>query len=94
CDLLYSFVDVERVARHANARTYSMGVALSPCSLPQTLRPIFLMGEGEMEIGMGLHGEPGVAREPLRPADAVTYELLESIIRDMNADRGVRVAVL
>ncbi|NEJ15109.1 dihydroxyacetone kinase [Rhizobium leguminosarum] len=94
CDLLYSFDDVERVARHANARTYTMGVALSPCSLPQTLRPNFLIGEGEMEIGMGIHGEPGVAREPLRPADAVTDELLDSILREMKADRGDRVAVL
>ncbi|NYT33725.1 dihydroxyacetone kinase subunit DhaK [Rhizobium sp. WYCCWR 11128] len=94
CDLLYSFDDVERVARHANARTYTMGVALSPCSLPQTLRPNFLIGEGEMEIGMGIHGEPGVAREPLRPADAVTDELMDSILREMKADRGDRVAVL
>ncbi|NKM31761.1 dihydroxyacetone kinase subunit DhaK [Rhizobium laguerreae] len=94
CDLLYSFDDVERVARHANARTYTMGVALSPCSLPQTLRPNFLIGEGEMEIGMGIHGEPGVAREPLRPADAVTDELIDSILREMKADRGDRVAVL
>jgi dihydroxyacetone kinase-like protein len=94
CDLLYSFDDVERVARHANARTYTMGVALSPCSLPQTLRPNFLIGEGEMEIGMGIHGEPGVAREQLRPADAVTDELLDSILREMKADRGDRVAVL
>lgn len=84
----------EDVARHANARTYTMGVALSPCSLPQTLRPNFLIGEGEMEIGMGIHGEPGVAREPLRPADAVTDELMDSILREMNADRGDRVAVL
>ncbi|MBY5721382.1 dihydroxyacetone kinase subunit DhaK [Rhizobium leguminosarum] len=94
CDLLYSFDDVERVARHANARTYTMGVALSPCSLPQTLRPNFLIGEGEMEIGMGIHGEPGVAREPLKPADEVTDELMDSILREMKADRGDRVAVL
>ncbi|WP_027664507.1 dihydroxyacetone kinase subunit DhaK [Rhizobium leguminosarum] len=94
CDLLYSFDDVERVARHANARTYTMGVALSPCSLPQTLRPNFLIGEGEMEIGMGIHGEPGVAREPLKPADAVTDQLMDGILREMKADRGDRVAVL
>ncbi|MBY5813452.1 dihydroxyacetone kinase subunit DhaK [Rhizobium leguminosarum] len=94
CDLLYSFDDVERVARHANARTYTMGVALSPCSLPQTLRPNFLIGEGEMEIGMGIHGEPGVAREPLKPADEVTDQLMDGILREMKAARGDRVAVL
>lgn len=94
CDLLYSFDDVERAARHANARTYTMGVALSPCSLPQTLRPNFLIGEDEMEIGMGIHGEPGMAREPLRSADAVTDELMDNILREMKAAPGDRVAVL
>lgn len=94
CDLLYSLDDVERAARHANSRTYTMGVALSPCSLPQTLRPNFLIGEGEMEIGMGIHGEPGVARGPLKTADEVTDELMESILREMNASPGDRIAVL
>ena len=94
CDLLYSFDEVERAARHANARTYTMGVALSPCSLPQTLKPNFQIGEEEMEIGMGIHGEPGVARGPLKPADAVTDELMDNILREMKAERGDRVAVL
>ncbi|MFA1624143.1 dihydroxyacetone kinase subunit DhaK [Rhizobium mongolense] len=94
CDLLYSLDDVERAARHANSRTYTMGVALSPCSLPQTLRPNFLIGEDEMEIGMGIHGEPGVARGPLKTADEVTDELMDSILREMNASPGDRVAVL
>ncbi|CDM61090.1 MULTISPECIES: dihydroxyacetone kinase subunit DhaK [Rhizobium] len=94
CDLLYSFDDVERAARHANSRTYTMGVALSPCSLPQTLKPNFLIGEDEMEIGMGIHGEPGMAREPLKTANEVTDELMDSILREMKASRGDRVAVL
>ena len=50
---------VERIARKANAQTFTMGVALSPCSLPQTRRPNFEIGADEMEIGMGIHGEPG-----------------------------------
>lgn len=94
CDLLYSFDDVEHAARHANSRTYTMGVALSPCSLPQTLKPNFLIGEDEMEIGMGIHGEPGMAREPLKTANEVTDELMDSILREMKAGRGDRVAVL
>ena len=95
CDLMYSLEDVERVARHANSRTYTMGVALSPCSLPQTLKPNFLIGEGEMEIGMGIHGEPGVARGPLRSADEVTDQLLDGILGEMGAaEAGDRVAVL
>jgi dihydroxyacetone kinase-like protein len=72
-----------------------MGVALSPCSLPQTLKPNFLIGEGEMEIGMGIHGEPGVARGPLRSADEVTDQLLDGILAEMGAaEAGDRVAVL
>jgi len=95
CDLMYSLEDVERVARHANSRTYTMGVALSPCSLPQTLKPNFLIGEDEMEIGMGIHGEPGVARGPLRSADEVTDQLLDGILGEMGAaEAGDRVAVL
>ncbi|APO78086.1 dihydroxyacetone kinase dihydroxyacetone-binding subunit K 1 (plasmid) [Rhizobium etli 8C-3] len=94
CDLLYSLDDVERAARRANSRTYTMGVALSPCSLPQTLRPNFMIGEDEMEIGMGIHGEPGVARGPLKTADEVTDELMDSILGEMNASPGDRVAVL
>jgi len=94
CDLMYSFDEVERAARYANSRTYSMGVALSPCSLPQTLKPNFLIGEDEMEIGMGIHGEPGVARGSLRSADEVTDQLMDGILQEMSAPAGDRVAVL
>jgi len=94
CDLMYSFDDVERLARWANERTYTMGVALSPCSLPQTRKPNFEIGPDEMEIGMGIHGEPGVARGPMRSADEVTSELVGKILDEMKPARGDRVAVL
>lgn len=94
CDLMYSFDEVERVARHANARTYTMGVALAPCSLPQTLRHNFEIGDGDMEIGMGIHGEPGVARGALKTADEVTDDLMDKILDEMKTARGDRVAVL
>ena len=57
----YDLDGVTAVAERANARTLSMGVALEPCSLPHTRRPHFDIGPDEMEIGMGVHGEPGVA---------------------------------
>jgi dihydroxyacetone kinase-like protein len=94
CDKLWSFDDCERVARKANAQTYTVGVALSPCSLPHTLTPNFSIGDGEMEIGMGIHGEPGVRRAPLRKADDVTDEMLDMIFAEMPASRGDKVAVL
>ncbi|WP_271022504.1 dihydroxyacetone kinase subunit DhaK [Rhizobium sp. RCAM05973] len=94
CDMMYGFDEVERVACLANERTFTMGVALSPCSLPQTLKPNFELGADEMEIGMGIHGEPGVARGPLKPADQVTEELVAKILHEMKPARGDRVAVL
>lgn len=93
-DLMLSLDEVERVARHANARTFTMGVALSACSLPQTRRPNFDLPAGEMEIGMGIHGEPGVRRGPLLPANAVADEMMDAILAEMSAARGDRVAVL
>jgi phosphoenolpyruvate---glycerone phosphotransferase subunit DhaK len=93
-DLMLPLDEVERVARHANARTYTLGVALAPCSLPQTRRPNFEIAPGEMEIGMGIHGEPGMRREALRPADAVTDEIMDAILAEMGAAKGDRVAVL
>ena len=93
-DLMMPLDEVERVARHANARTYTLGVALAPCSLPQTRRPNFEIAAGEMEIGMGIHGEPGMRREALRPADAITDEIMDAILAEMGAAKGDRVAVL
>lgn len=85
---------VERAARHANARTASMGVALGPCSMPQTRSPNFHIGEDEMEIGMGIHGEQGIARVPLETADRVADRLLTPILDDLGLTEGDRVAVL
>ena len=91
---MLSFDECERIARKANDHTYTMGVALSPCSLPQTRRPNFEIGADEMEIGMGIHGEPGVARGKLKSADEITDEMIDRIFAEMAPSRGDRVAVL
>lgn len=85
---------VEALALAANEATRSMGVALSPCSLPQTGKPNFTIGEEDMEIGMGLHGEPGIRREKLAPADVVTDELMDTILGELALRPKDRVAVL
>lgn len=90
----YSFESVVEVTKKANANTRTMGVALSPCSLPQTGEPSFTLPEGEMEIGLGIHGEPGVERGPVRTANEVTDSLLEHIMGDLELNSGDRVAVL
>jgi len=94
CDEMMSIDEVERVARYANARTYTMGVALSPCSLPQTRMPNFEIGADEMEIGMGIHGEPGIARGPLHSADEIVDDMMDRILDEMSFAEGDRVAVL
>ncbi len=82
-----SLAEVERVALKANAATRSMGVALSACEVPGSGRPTFDLPEGEMEIGMGVHGEPGIKRGPLQPADEVARILVDAIVADVG-DRG------
>ena len=94
CDMMLPFDEVERIARHANDRTFTMGVATSPCSLPEALSPNFEIGPDEMEIGMGIHGEAGVRRGPLRPADRIADEIMDAILAEMGAVKGDRVAVL
>lgn len=93
-DLGYNLQDVTRVANKANDNTLSMGVGLSPCSLPQTGKPSFEIGEDEMEVGLGHHGEPGIRKAKLDTADNVTDELLNTILGEMELNKGDDVAVL
>ena len=93
-DLGEPLARVEALALAANEATRSIGVALSPCSLPQTGKPNFTIGDEDMEICMGLHGEPGIRRQKLAPADAVTDELMDAILAELDLTAGSRVAVL
>jgi dihydroxyacetone kinase-like protein len=86
--------EVERVARKAVAHTRSMGVALTGAELPGASQPIFECGPDEMEVGLGVHGEPGVSREPLRSADEVGRLLATRTLDDLECPAGSRVAVL
>ena len=70
-----------------------MGFALSPCTVPQAGRPTFEIGETEMEMGMGIHGEPGVWRGEIRPADAIAEEMMDILLADKPAAGRVSVMV-
>lgn len=94
CDRMLSFDECERIARKANDHTFTMGVALSPCSLPQTRKANFAIGDDEMEIGMGIHGEPGIARGKLKTADEITDDMLDRILDEMPWSPGDNVAIL
>lgn len=85
---------VKEVAEKANRSTFSMGVALSSATLPVTGEEIFQMEEGDMEIGMGIHGEPGIERTKLKPADEVVDELMGHILEEANLEDGAEVQVL
>ena len=77
-----------------NRRTRSMGVALTPCTVPAAGRPNFTLAENEMEMGVGIHGEPGRRRVPLASADAIAAELLDAILKDLAPGRGSEVLLL
>lgn len=86
--------EVEAVTRRAAAGLRTMGVALSSCTLPEAGVPTFDLPAGEMEIGMGIHGEPGVRRGPLESADRIAEELVGAIVADLPFAAGDEVAVL
>ncbi|MCD1162901.1 dihydroxyacetone kinase subunit DhaK [Peribacillus frigoritolerans] len=90
----YNLDDVVRVAQKANDYTRTMGVGLTPCSLPQTGKPSFELADNEMEIGLGHHGEPGIEKGDLQPADQVVDRLIHDILADMPVESGEKVAVL
>jgi len=72
----------------------SFGVALGPCTIPTVGKPNFTISEEEMEIGMGIHGEKGIDRIPIRKADEIAEILVEKIISDLPFKDGDEVAVL
>jgi dihydroxyacetone kinase len=89
-----SLAEVAAVTRHAMARTRSGGVALSGSILPTVGVANFELGAGEMEIGTGIHGEPGVRRGPLLSADEIIDELLRPLLEELSIPAGGQVAVL
>jgi dihydroxyacetone kinase-like protein len=89
-----SLDEVEETTRKALDNIRTMGVALSSCTVPAAGRPTFTIGEDEMEIGMGIHGEPGVKREKLQTADEITERMASAILADMPLQAGDRLAVL
>ncbi len=86
--------EVKRIAEKAAANVRTMGVALTPCIVPRVGKPGFTIDEDEMEIGMGIHGEAGIRRGKIEPADQITDEMLDKILADIPYAAGDEVAVL
>jgi dihydroxyacetone kinase-like protein len=83
-----SLAEVADVARKVNSAGRSMGMALTSCTVPAAGQPTFDLPEGEMEVGIGIHGEPGRRRIPLAPASEVADMLLEPILGDLEFSGG------
>ncbi len=86
--------DVERVARRANERTRSFGVAFGGCTLPGASGPLFSVPAGQMAIGLGIHGEPGVGESSILPAAELAALLVERLAAEAPPGAGSRVAVI
>lgn len=89
-----NLAEVAAAARKAAEACRSIGVALSPCVVPESGQPSFTIAEHEIEFGMGIHGEPGIWRGPLKSADALVDEMLAHLLPELPLERGARVAVL
>jgi dihydroxyacetone kinase-like protein len=86
-----SLAEVAEICRRVNGEGRSMGMALTPCITPASGQPSFELGDDEMEIGIGIHGEPGRYREPLAPAAQIVERLASAVVEDLPYNSGDRV---
>lgn len=86
-----SLAEVTALCQKVNGQARSMGMALTSCTVPAAGKPTFELGEGEMEIGIGIHGEPGRERKPLGTAAEITKALTEPILEDLPFSSGDKV---
>lgn len=89
-----SLSEVTATAQRTVDHTRTIGVALAPCQVPGSAQPSFVLGENEIEMGMGIHGEPGIWRDTLKPADEIVDEMIERLLADRPEGSGNRVSVL
>ena len=93
-DTMASLDEVKAIADQVIDQTCTMGVALSPCTIPAVGKPNFAIAEDEMELGMGIHGEPGIERGKMKTADEVATAMAEKLINDLPFKANDEVAVL
>lgn len=85
---------VAQMCRKVNGRGRSMGMALTSCTVPHAGKPTFELGEGDIEMGVGIHGEPGRTRMPLKPVKELTAHMAEAILSDLPFRSGDRVIAM
>lgn len=94
CSEKISLDEAEQVAIKVRENICSMGVAVSSGSIPETGEPTFELGDDEIEIGMGIHGEPGVERKKIMPADELVKQMMDTILSDMSLKKSDKVCLL
>jgi dihydroxyacetone kinase-like protein len=93
-DTMASLEEVKAIADRVIEETCSIGVALTPCTIPAAGKPTFSIADDEMEMGMGIHGEPGLERTKLKKADEIADIMVGELIHDLPFESGNEVAVL
>ena len=86
--------EVVRIGEKVNSVTRTMGMALTACTPPAKGSPLFELGDDEIEMGVGIHGEPGRRRAAMKPANDIIDELLEAVVSDLPYESGDRVALM
>jgi phosphoenolpyruvate---glycerone phosphotransferase subunit DhaK len=86
--------DLQALGTRVNERTRSMGIALTSCTVPAAGKPTFTLGDDEMELGVGIHGEPGRRRVNAMSADAIAGEILSAILKDLSPPSGSECLLL
>ncbi|MCW9717168.1 dihydroxyacetone kinase subunit DhaK [Avibacterium sp. 21-599] len=89
----YDLEQVYEVTKKANFNTRSIGVALGACSIPQTGKFNFELADDELELGMGIHGEPGVRRQKMTTANEISQEMIDRLCADTELNNGDKVCV-
>jgi len=85
---------VQAIAQKVINNVRTMGMAIRPCTVPAAGKPGFELSDDEMEVGIGIHGEPGTHREPIKPADEIVNMLLDKILADLDyTDSEVAVMI-
>jgi dihydroxyacetone kinase-like protein len=85
---------LKELGERVNRATRSMGVALTSCTVPAAGKPTFDIGNDELEVGVGIHGEPGRRRQKMMPADAIALEMVKAIVDDLRPQRGANAILL
>ncbi|MBD1382423.1 dihydroxyacetone kinase subunit DhaK [Metabacillus arenae] len=93
-DKLLPLEKVKGITEKAVANIATMGVAISSCTIPESGKPTFEIADDEMEVGMGIHGEPGIRRTKLKTADEITSEIIDYLIEDLKIKSGDEVSLL